>query len=190
VGIEADAFALADGLDGDDVPDIFGDNVGDEEIDFAGGVDEAAGSSGFDSVASLGVEGGGFDLHAKESAVEFDDGIVAIAVSPREADGEAEMGGASEEGGFGGFSATLAGGLGDGVNGDESWDGLLRVGCLLGHKFWKRKKDAAGLQRLKDVCLVRSIGWSSGPGRENANGADPEGLRRCFDSIQPLYHNA
>jgi len=50
--------------------------------------------------------------------VEFDDGVVAVAVSPGDEDGEAEMGGAGEEGGFGGFSATLAGGLGGGVEGD------------------------------------------------------------------------
>jgi len=118
VGIEADAFALSDGLDGDDVPDIFGDNVRDEEVDFFAGIDLAAGSGGFDAVASFGVEGGGFDLDAEESVVEFDDRVVAVAVSPGDEDGEAEVGGAGEEGGFGGFSATLAGGLGGGVEGD------------------------------------------------------------------------
>ena len=82
MGIEADAFALADGLDGDDVPDVFGDDVADEEVDFFTGIDFAAGSGGFDAVASLGVESGGFDLDAEESAVEFDDGVVAVAVSP------------------------------------------------------------------------------------------------------------
>jgi hypothetical protein len=37
-----DAFALSDGLDGDDVPDIFGDDISDEEVDFFAGVDFAA----------------------------------------------------------------------------------------------------------------------------------------------------
>ena len=60
VGIEADAFALSDGLDGDDVPDIFGDDVGDEEVDFFAGIDLAAGSGGFDAVTGFGVEGGRF----------------------------------------------------------------------------------------------------------------------------------
>ena len=119
MGIEADAFALADGLDGDDVPDVFGDDVADEEIDFFAGVDFAAGSGGFVAVAGLGVEGGGFDLDAKESVIEFDDGVVAVAVSPGEADAEAEVDGAGEEGGFGGFSDALAGGFGGGVKGDE-----------------------------------------------------------------------
>ena len=117
-GIEADAFALADRLDGDDVPEIFGDDVGYEEIDFSGGVDAAIGSGRFDAVASFGVAGGGFDLDAEESAVEFDDGVVAVAVSPGDEDGETEMGGAGEEGGFSGFSATLASGSGDGMDGD------------------------------------------------------------------------
>ena len=49
-----------------------------------------------------------------------DDGVVALAVSPGEADGEVEVGGAGEEGGFGGFSATLTGGGGCGVEGNDS----------------------------------------------------------------------
>jgi hypothetical protein len=143
VGIEADAFALADGLDGDDVPDVFGDDVGDEEVDFFAGVDEAAGSGGFDAVAGLGVAGGGLDLDAKESAVEFDDGVVAIAVSPGNADAEAEMGGAGEEGGLGGFSATLAGGLGDGVEGD-GWGGRLVLLRIVGFVSHTKKAQPVG----------------------------------------------
>ncbi len=82
VGIEADAFALSDGVDGDDVPDVFRNDVGDEEVDFFAGIDLTAGSGGFDAVAGFGEEGGGFDLDAKESVVEFDDGVVAVAISP------------------------------------------------------------------------------------------------------------
>src|ERR1022692_5284412 len=89
VGIEADAFTLSDGLDGDDVPDVFGADVADKEIYFFAGVDTAVGSGGFDAVAVLGVEGGGFDLDAEESAAAFDDGGVAVAVSPGDADAEA-----------------------------------------------------------------------------------------------------
>jgi hypothetical protein len=122
-GIKADTFAVADGLDGNDVPEIFGDDVGREEIDFGGGVDLAIGSGGFDAIAVLGVSGGGFDLNAKEAAIEFDDGVVAVAVSPGKADGEAESRGAGEESSFGGFSAALAG-VGDGVDGD-GWGGWL-----------------------------------------------------------------
>ncbi len=122
VGVEADAFAVSDGLDGDDVPEVFGHDVGDEKINFGGGIDLAVGSGGFDAVAGLRVASGGFDLHAEEAAVEFDDRIVAIAVSPGKADAKAEMGSAGEEGGLSGFSATFAGGGGDGVDGDDFWE--------------------------------------------------------------------
>jgi len=133
VGVEADAFALAYGFDGDDVPDVFGDDVGDEEIDFGGGIDKAVGSAGFDAVAGLGVAGGGFDLDAEKAAAEVDDRVVALTVSPGDADAEAEMGGAGEEGGLGGFSATLAGGGGYGVESDgflvRVWDGAAAANC-------------------------------------------------------------
>jgi hypothetical protein len=47
VGIEADAFALAEGFDGNDVPDVFGEDVADEEIDVVDGVDLAVSAGGF-----------------------------------------------------------------------------------------------------------------------------------------------
>ncbi len=141
MGIEADAFAVSDGLDGDDVPDVFGDDVANEEVDFFAGIDFAAGPGGFDAIAGFGVESGGFDLDAEESVVEFDYGIVAVAVSPRDADAEAEMSGAGEEGGFGGFSAALVSGLGGSVEGDE-WL-ARRIGFVL-----HNKKGAAGGLRL------------------------------------------
>jgi hypothetical protein len=34
VGMEAEALAASGGFDGDDVPDLLGDDVGDDEIDF------------------------------------------------------------------------------------------------------------------------------------------------------------
>jgi len=89
VGIEADAFAVSDGGGGDDVPEVFGDEVGDQEIDFGWSVDGVAGSGGADAVASFGVARGGFDLDAEEALAEGDDGIVAFTVSPGDADGEA-----------------------------------------------------------------------------------------------------
>ena len=145
MGVEADAFAASDGLDGDDVPDVFRDHVSDEEVDFFAGVDFAAGSGGFYAIAGFGVEGGGLDLDAEESVMEFDDGVVAVAVSPGYADAEAEMGGAGQEGGFGGFSEALAGGLGGGVEGDWGWGGLavFRIVCPLLHKQERRSWWAA-----------------------------------------------
>lgn len=38
VGVEAEALAASGGFDGDDVPDLLGDDVGDDEIDFVLGV--------------------------------------------------------------------------------------------------------------------------------------------------------
>ena len=98
VGIEAGTFAKADGSDGNDVPDVFGDDVGDKEIDFGGGVNFAAGSGGFDAVAGFKVSAGGFYLDAKEAVAESDNRVVALAVSPRQADAEAEVRGAGQEG--------------------------------------------------------------------------------------------
>ena len=37
---------MSDGLDGDDLPDIFGDYVADEEVYFFTGIDFSAGSGG------------------------------------------------------------------------------------------------------------------------------------------------
>jgi hypothetical protein len=116
-GIEANAFALAEGFDGNDVPNIFRDHVADEKIDFFDGVDLAVGSGGFDTVASVGITSGGFDLDAEQIAGEADDGIVRLAVSPGNENAEIESSGTREEGCFGGFSATLASGIGDGVDG-------------------------------------------------------------------------
>jgi hypothetical protein len=173
VGIEADAFAVSDGLDGDDVPDVFGDDVANEEVDFFAGIDFAAGPGGFDAIAGFGVESGGFDLDAEESVVEFDYGIVAVAVSPRDADAEAEMSGAGEEGGFGGFSAALVSGLGGSVEGDEWLVGELGLFCIIK----KAQRVGCACNGLLSLC-------------ENTNGADRNGLRRCFDSTYPLYHMA
>ena len=119
VGIEADAFAFADGFDGDDVPEVFGDYVGDQEIDFGRSVDCRAEASGANAVAGFGVAGGGFDLDAEESVAEVDDGVVTFAVAPGNADAEAETGGTGKECGFGGFSAALACRFGYGVDGDD-----------------------------------------------------------------------
>ncbi|MFZ1005987.1 MAG: hypothetical protein WAN65_04065 [Candidatus Sulfotelmatobacter sp.] len=79
-----------------------------------------------DFTHSVAVALSGQALDAEESVVEFDDGVVAVAVSPGDEDGETEVRGTGEEGGFGGFSATLAGGLGGGVEGDGfGFEGLL-----------------------------------------------------------------
>jgi len=152
VGIEADALAAPDGLDRDDVPDVLGDDVSDEEVDFGRGVGDGAGPGGFDPVAGFGVAGGGFDLDAEESVAMVDDGVVALAVSPGEADGEVEVSGAGEEGGFGGFPATLAGGSGDGVEGDD------------GGEFWEVEVFPAGFDQDYGCIEVSHNGTGAAAG--------------------------
>jgi hypothetical protein len=176
VGVEADTFAASDGLDGDDVPDVFRDDpsillgidYGDEEVDFFAGIDLAVGSGGFNAIAIFGAESGRFDLDAEKPVVEFDDGVVAVAVSPGGEDGETEMGGASEESGFGGFSATLAGGLGYGLDSDgfnvrewldQDWV-LLRIVEVLLHirvrhsQLWMQGTLQKHKWRRIEACAV------------------------------------
>jgi len=163
VGIEADAFAVSDGLDGDDVPEVFGDDVGDQEIDFSGVVDGVAGSGGADAVAGFGVAAGGFDLDAEEAAAASDDGVVAFTVSPGDADAEAEVGGASQEGGFGGFSAALAGGGGDGVESDDFGDAWIDEWDSLGQSFPSEGVDLdQDVRRVVRVCLHNGKGAAGG----------------------------
>jgi hypothetical protein len=148
VGVEAEAFAEAGGFDGDDVPEVErGDpstslrtGSGGDEVGFFGSVDGEAVAAVFDAVAAVGEEFGAFHLNAVEAAVAVvDDEVVAFGLSPGSADAEAHAGGAGEEGGFGGFSAALARGLGDGVEGDglrnfaRRWG---RVGWLDGLRIW------------------------------------------------------
>src|SRR5207244_3277085 len=96
-----------------------------------------AGSGGFDAIARFGVAGGGFDLDTKKAMAEVDDRVVALAVSPRETDSEAEASGAGEEGGFGGLSATLTRGLGGGMEFDDLLDlfPVRRAGLFPSRKF-------------------------------------------------------
>jgi hypothetical protein len=53
----------------------------------------------------------GLDLHAPAAAVDLDDEVVAVALSPGLGDAEAERGGFVEESGFGDFAATFGGKL-------------------------------------------------------------------------------
>ncbi len=122
MGVEAEAFTGTGGFDGDDVPEVERGDVGGDEVGFFGGVDGLAVASIFDAVAAVGEQFGAFHLNPIETAVAVvDDEVVAFAFSPGLADAEAHAGGAGEEGGFSGFSAALAGGLGDGVDGDWRW---------------------------------------------------------------------
>ncbi len=82
VGVDAEGRGAEIG-DGDDVPDVAGDDVGDEEVDIGCGVDGAgvAAGGGVDAIAASGAVRGGFDLHAAEALAGVGDEVVAAAVA-------------------------------------------------------------------------------------------------------------
>lgn len=99
-GVEHDCglFGADDAFCGDDVPDIFGDDVGGEVIEVAALVGQAAGGVDIAAVATLGAAGGGgLNLHAHEVAVGFYDRVVAGRVSPGIKNLEAMFGGCGYE---------------------------------------------------------------------------------------------
>jgi len=111
VGIEAQAGGAGEGVDGQDVPRVHGEDVGDQDVDVVGGVSDFAFAvdavDGLDVVAAGTEDFGAFELHAPEAGAGVEDEVVALAVSPRLGDEEAEGVGLEHEGGFGEFSGAL-----------------------------------------------------------------------------------
>jgi len=90
--VEAAAFAAvridAEGRgsergDGDNIPGIPGNHIGDEEVDFRGSVDVArvAAGGGVDAISSAGAVSGGFYLDAAQPLARVGNEVVAAAVS-------------------------------------------------------------------------------------------------------------
>jgi hypothetical protein len=110
VGIEAEHGSGYAGADGEHVPDIERNDVGDEEVDVFGAVD---GSSFADGVGGAGFVGagaeaiGGFDLDAEAAAPVVEDEVVALGVSSRLGDAEAELAGFVEKSSFGALSGAF-----------------------------------------------------------------------------------
>ncbi len=135
-------------FNGNDIPEIERDNVGDEEVDVAAGVDGAsfAGGVGGASFVGAGAEGaGGFGLDADELASIVEDEVVALTVSPGFGDAEAEAGGSVEEGGFGALSGAL--GIAGAGEAGEGWLSLGRIvlGGLRREFLWRaRRRKALG----------------------------------------------
>jgi hypothetical protein len=132
VGIEAEHGRGHAGLDGENVPDVERDDVGDEEINVARGIDGAsfADSVGGAGFVSLGAETvGGLDLDAEKAMAVVEDEVVAFGVSPGLGNAEAERAGFVEEGGF---------------------RALRRVWCFLGRGriFWMIESSLLGPQQL------------------------------------------
>ena len=127
-----------------------GNDIGDDEVNFLGGVARVAGHV-FDAVTGIGEPLSRLDLDAPESVSGVEDEVVALAVAPRLGGAEAESGGAGEERGFDSFADFLGGGKADGVNfGNESFRKSLR-----------KMKSAAGGPRLFSLSIFRI---SSGEG--------------------------
>ena len=100
---------------GDYIPQIFGDNIDREEIDFAGGI-AAIIATALNHIMRVDKTHGGFDLNAPEFFASVEDEVVALAVSPDTGDAEAEAGGFGEESGFGGLAMRLTRGEADGMD--------------------------------------------------------------------------
>ena len=110
MGVEAEHGGRLAGADGEDVPEVEGDDVGDQEIDVAGGIDGAGFADGISGAGFVGVGaegGGGLDLDADEAASVVEDEVVALAVAPGFGDAESEGTGFVEESGFAAFAAAF-----------------------------------------------------------------------------------
>jgi hypothetical protein len=108
--VDVEAHVRSEGLHGDDEPGVLGDDVGDEEIDFVGGVGSVAAVRAVDGIQHVGavLEGaGGFDLYLPEVRCGVDDEVVMLAVAIGVGDGEAEAGGLVDESQFSKFAAAL-----------------------------------------------------------------------------------
>ena len=139
------------GFDGDDVPDVFRDDVSGEEVDVVFGVVVAI-TSGFHDVLSTKVGACAFDLHSPETSSDSDQSVVWIGFSPRFGETETQASGAGEELGFRGFSQTLAVGvLGVGVS-SISFSPIGRFVLSFPHD----KKGAAGWLRPDDSFLQKN----------------------------------
>jgi hypothetical protein len=162
VGVETEHGLRSADFDGDDVPDVEGDDVGGDEVDVALGVDGAAFADGVGGAGFVGVGAeavGTFDLHAEEFHARLravvEDEVVALAVSPGLADGEAALAGLVKESGFGTFSGTL------GV-GTVGVVGLAGVHASHGKLLGARKGGACGLRLiLRNVVYIFKIYYNS-----------------------------
>jgi len=123
-GEEEVAAEADDDYGGEDVPDVFEDDVDGEEVDLVAGVILAAAGFDGDDVSAVGAGDGGLDLDAEEVAVAFDGAVVAGGVSPGFGDVEAALGDASHEDEFGPFAAMF-GVLDDDAAAAVEWEDLF-----------------------------------------------------------------
>jgi len=95
--------------DGEDVPGVDGDDVGDQGVDifccvgefgFAAEFASIDGADGLDVVSAGAERGGAFYLDAPKARAIVENEVVALAVGPGFGDAESQAGGFEEEGGF------------------------------------------------------------------------------------------
>jgi hypothetical protein len=107
-GSEEEVAAEADDdLGGEDVPDVFGDDVHGEEVDLVAGVVLAAAGFDGDDVSAVLAGDGGFDLDTEKVSAALDSDVVAGGVSPGLGDVESALGDAGHEIEFGPLAAMF-----------------------------------------------------------------------------------
>ncbi len=110
LGVEAEAFAGGEGFDGEDVPDVERDDVGEEDVDVVDGVGRFSGLIGVDGldVVSAGSDGGGaLDLSAPKALAGVEDEVVTLAVAPGPGDTKAQRLRLEQKGCFREFSSAF-----------------------------------------------------------------------------------
>ena len=130
VWVEAEALVVDYVSDGEHVPGVDGDDVGDQGVNvvwrvgkFGFAVDGADGLN----VVSTGAEGGGaFYLHTPEARAIVENEVVALAVGPWFSNAESQAGGFEEEGGFGKVSGL----------GGVAFCGMVRESTRIGASSW------------------------------------------------------
>ena len=95
------------GVDGDDEPDVNGNDVSGDEVEPVGAVGHTV-RVYVTFVAFVVLAAGAFDLDAEDASVALDHEVVRSGVSPGLGDHEAVLGGAGHEAHFGPLAAQFA----------------------------------------------------------------------------------
>jgi len=97
------------------IPEVFGEDVGHDEIDFTAGVATIVAPT-LDRIVRVRKTSCGFDLNTPKVVSGVEDEVVALALAPCFGNTEAQASGFGQKGGFDGFPTRFARGEADGVN--------------------------------------------------------------------------
>jgi len=106
-GEEEVAAERDDNFGGEDVPDVFEDQVDGEEVDLAPGVELAAAGFDGDDVSAVGAGNGGFDLDTEKMSAALDGDVIAGGISLGLGSVKPALGDAGHEIEFGPLAAML-----------------------------------------------------------------------------------